>query len=92
IVLKGTYPIIATPQGELFVSPRGSSSLAKGGSGDVLSGMIASFVNQTGNILSGILLGVYLHGMSGEFMDEYSGAASDLGNWTGKAIRDLFVN
>ncbi|WP_134704683.1 NAD(P)H-hydrate dehydratase [Ammoniphilus sp. YIM 78166] len=89
IVLKGTYPIIATPQGELFVSPRGSSSLAKGGSGDVLSGMIASFANQTGNILSGLLLGVYLHGMSGEFMDEYSGAASDLGHWIGRAIHDL---
>ncbi|RXT05203.1 NAD(P)H-hydrate dehydratase [Ammoniphilus sp. CFH 90114] len=89
VVLKGTYTIIATPKGEIFVSPRGSSSLAKGGSGDVLSGMIGSFVNQTGNILSGILLGVYLHGMSGEFMDEYSGAATDLGNWIGKAVKDL---
>ncbi|MEW9670300.1 NAD(P)H-hydrate dehydratase [Ammoniphilus sp. 3BR4] len=92
VVLKGTYPIIATPQGELFVSPRGSSSLAKGGSGDVLSGMIGSFVNQTGNMLSGILLGVYLHGMSGEFMDEYSGAAYDLGTWIGKAVKSLLAN
>lgn len=89
LILKGTYPIIATPQGECYVSPRGSSSLAKGGSGDVLSGMIASFVNQTGDILSGIILAVYIHGMAGEFMDEYSGAASDLGPWIGKALKHL---
>lgn len=89
LILKGTYPIIATPHGVCYVSPRGSSSLAKGGSGDVLSGMIASFVNQTGNILSGILLAVYIHGMAGEFMDEFSGAASDLGPWIGKAVHHL---
>ncbi len=91
LILKGTYPIIATPQGESYVSPRGSSSLAKGGSGDVLSGMIGSFVNQTGNILSGVLLAVYVHGMAGEFMDEYSGAASDLGSWIGKAVEHLSI-
>jgi len=89
LVLKGTYPIIATPSGELFVSTRGSSALAKGGSGDVLSGMIASFAAQTGDLLSGTLLGVYLHGMSGEFMDEYNGTPSDLGGFIGKAIQQL---
>ena len=89
VVLKGTYPIIATPEGELYVSPRGSSSLAKGGSGDVLSGLIASFVNQTNSLLQGLLLAVYIHGMAGESMDEYSGAASDLGKWIGKAIQEL---
>nr|WP_245203509.1 NAD(P)H-hydrate dehydratase [Ammoniphilus resinae] len=89
LVLKGTYPIIATPSGELFVSTRGSSALAKGGSGDVLSGMIASFAAQTGDLLSGTILGVYLHGMSGEFMDEYNGTPSDLGGFIGKAIQQL---
>jgi ADP-dependent NAD(P)H-hydrate dehydratase / NAD(P)H-hydrate epimerase len=87
LVLKGTYPIVATPEGKLFVSPRGSSSLAKAGSGDVLSGMIGALVNQTGSLEKGTVLAVYLHGMSGEFMDEYSGAASDLTKFIGRAIR-----
>ena len=89
LLLKGTYPIIATPGGECFVSPRGSSSLAKGGSGDVLSGMIGSFVGQTGNILTGMQCALYVHGMAGEFMDEYSGGASDLGKWIGRALQAL---
>jgi ADP-dependent NAD(P)H-hydrate dehydratase / NAD(P)H-hydrate epimerase len=89
VVLKGTYPIITTPRGEQYVSTRGSSSLAKGGSGDVLAGMIAAFVNQTRDVTKGTLLGVYLHGMAGEFMDEYSGCASDLKDVIGKAIYHL---
>ena len=89
LLLKGTYPIIATPSGECYVSPRGSSSLAKGGSGDVLCGMIGSFVGQTGSILSGMQCALYVHGMAGEFMDEYSGGASDLGKWIGKALQTL---
>ncbi|RKD22608.1 hypothetical protein BEP19_10125 [Ammoniphilus oxalaticus] len=89
LVLKGTYSIIATPQGTCFVSPRGSSSLAKGGSGDVLSGMIASFINQTGDVLAGLQCAVYVHGMAGELMDEYSGGASDLGLWIGQALQAL---
>ena len=89
VVLKGTYSIITTPRGEQYVSTRGSSSLAKGGSGDVLTGMIAAFVNQTGDLTNGALLGVYLHGIAGEFMDEYSGAASDLKDAIRKAICHL---
>lgn len=89
LLLKGTYPLIATPQGTCFVSPRGGSALAKGGSGDVLSGMIGSFVNQTGDLLSGMQCAVYVHGMAGELMDEFSGGASDLGKWIGQALRHL---
>ncbi|HJV45474.1 MAG TPA: NAD(P)H-hydrate dehydratase [Bacillota bacterium] len=89
VVLKGTYPIIATPEGKLFVSSRGATSLAKGGSGDVLSGMIGAMVNQTGSMEHGILLAVYIHGISGELMDEYNGTASDLTLGIGRAIRSL---
>lgn len=51
--------------------------------------MIGSFVNQTGSILSGMQCALYVHGMAGEFMDEYSGGASDLGKWIGKALGAL---
>jgi NAD(P)H-hydrate repair Nnr-like enzyme with NAD(P)H-hydrate dehydratase domain len=51
--------------------------------------MIGAFVSQTGDLERGILLAVYIHGMAGEFMDEYSGSASDLTLQIGRSIQAL---
>lgn len=68
VVLKGYHTVVASPSGELFVSTTGNAGLAKGGSGDVLTGLLAALIGQFGadegaRVLS---LGVYLHGLAAE--------------------------
>ncbi len=68
VILKGFHTIIASPAGELFINTTGNSGLAKGGSGDVLTGLLAGLTAQFGTqdwhrVLT---LGVYLHGIAAE--------------------------
>jgi ADP-dependent NAD(P)H-hydrate dehydratase / NAD(P)H-hydrate epimerase len=82
LVLKGSPTIIFTPKGEALVNTSGNPGMAKFGTGDVLTGMIASFIAQTKNIESGILLGVYLHSLSADLLvgkqTEFSLTAGDI--------------
>jgi len=66
IVLKGYRTLIANPQGKVYINPTGNPGMASGGSGDVLSGMIASLIIQEKEILGATLAAVYLHGLSGD--------------------------
>lgn len=66
LVLKGAGTIIADPSGRLYINQTGNSGLSKGGSGDLLAGMIGSFAAQGFTPLDSCILGVYLHGMAGE--------------------------
>jgi len=68
IILKGFHTILATPDGHAFVSTTGNPGMAKGGSGDVLTGILAGTVAQLGvqNWTSALALGVYLHGRAGD--------------------------
>lgn len=90
LVLKGSPTIIFTPEGEALINTTGNTGMAKFGSGDVLTGMIASFLAQTKNIESGILLGVYLHSLSADLLlskkTEFSYTATDIINNIPKAI------
>jgi ADP-dependent NAD(P)H-hydrate dehydratase / NAD(P)H-hydrate epimerase len=68
VILKGFHTIIASPTGELFINTTGSPALAKGGSGDVLTGLLAALTSQFGtqDWLRVLTLGVYLHGIAAE--------------------------
>jgi len=66
LILKGYRTLIASPQGKTFINPTGNPGMASGGSGDVLSGMIASLIIQEKDILGATLAAVYLHGLSGD--------------------------
>ncbi|MBQ4617847.1 MAG: NAD(P)H-hydrate dehydratase [Clostridia bacterium] len=66
VVLKGHRTLVASPGGAVYVNETGCSGLATGGSGDVLSGMIASFAAQGVEPLHAALCGVYLHGAAAE--------------------------
>jgi NAD(P)H-hydrate epimerase len=66
MVLKGHRTVIADPSGEVFVNPTGNAGLAKGGAGDVLSGLIGGLVAQGMTGMHAALLGVYLHGLAGD--------------------------
>jgi ADP-dependent NAD(P)H-hydrate dehydratase / NAD(P)H-hydrate epimerase len=70
VILKGFHTVIASPAGDLFVNTTGNPGLAKGGSGDVLTGLLAALTSQFGThdwyrILT---LGVYLHGLAAEIV------------------------
>lgn len=66
LVLKGHRTIVATPEGNVLVNTTGNSGLAKGGSGDVLTGMIASLLAQGTTGVQAAALGVWLHGRAGD--------------------------
>ncbi len=68
VVLKGSHTLIASPQGELFVNTSGNPGLAKGGSGDILTGLLAALTAQfkTNDWTRTLALGVYLHGKAAE--------------------------
>jgi ADP-dependent NAD(P)H-hydrate dehydratase / NAD(P)H-hydrate epimerase len=69
VILKGSHTIIAAPDGQIFVNSSGNPGLAKGGSGDVLTGVLAALTAQfkTADWARVLALGVYLHGKAAEF-------------------------
>jgi NAD(P)H-hydrate epimerase len=66
LVLKGSGTLVASPDGKIFLNPTGNPGMAKGGSGDVLAGMIASLAAQGIPPFWAAVCGVYLHGLSGD--------------------------
>ena len=75
VVLKGFHTILATPDGRVFINTTGNPGMAKGGTGDVLTGILAGLTAQFGaerweRVLG---LGVYLHGLAGDLAAEQRG-------------------
>jgi NAD(P)H-hydrate epimerase len=68
VILKGFHTILATPKGSAFVNTTGNPGLAKGGSGDVLTGILSGMVSQFGaqHWERALTLGVYLHGRAAD--------------------------
>ncbi len=68
VVLKGYHSIVASPDGQTLVSTAGSAGLGKGGTGDVLTGILSALIAQFGahDGARVISLGVYLHGLAAE--------------------------
>lgn len=93
LVLKGAPTVITTPDGQAFVNPTGNSGLASGGTGDVLTGLIAGLLAQGASPINAALLGTFLHGLAGDIgaeeLTEYSLAAGDLLNYLPKALAKI---
>ncbi|WP_243354803.1 NAD(P)H-hydrate dehydratase [Bacillus litorisediminis] len=66
LLLKGHRSIIACPDGSIYINPFGHDALGKGGSGDVLTGLIASFLAQGATPLHAMVSASYLHARAGE--------------------------
>ena len=92
-VLKGHRTVVARPGGKVYVNTTGNPGMAKGGTGDVLTGMIAAFIGQGIKPFDAAKLGVYLHGLAGDLAakekGEVSMLASDLLNKIPEAIKKL---
>jgi hydroxyethylthiazole kinase-like uncharacterized protein yjeF len=93
IVLKGHYTFIATPYGKGYFNSTGNPGMAKGGSGDVLTGMIVSLLAQKYTSQDAAVLGVFIHGLAGDIaaasLSEYSMLPSDLIDHIGAAFLSL---
>jgi len=81
VILKGHMTLVASGTA-VFVNPTGNPGMATGGTGDVLTGLIAGLLAQGIDALDAAVLGVYLHGLAGDL------AASRLGEMT-LAANDL---
>lgn len=68
VVLKGHGTVVASPDGRVAINSSGSHALAKGGSGDVLAGVIASLLAQGQTAFDAACIGVYAHGLAGEHL------------------------
>jgi len=67
VVLKGERTLIAFPDGRVSINPTGTPAMATGGTGDILTGLIAGFLGQfPGQPEHAIIAAVYLHGLAGE--------------------------
>jgi len=94
LVLKGNRSVIAAPDGRVWINPTGSPAMATGGTGDVLTGMIAGLVAQFPQQLEAALLAaVYLHGRAGELganaLGEKALIATDLFDFLPEAMREV---
>jgi ADP-dependent NAD(P)H-hydrate dehydratase / NAD(P)H-hydrate epimerase len=93
LVLKGAGTVIFGSGGDIFINPTGNPALAKGGSGDILTGFIGGLVSQGSSLVEASLAGTYLHGY---LADDWIEANTDMDLLAGdllaglsKAIRDI---
>ncbi|WP_077615572.1 bifunctional ADP-dependent NAD(P)H-hydrate dehydratase/NAD(P)H-hydrate epimerase [Caenibacillus caldisaponilyticus] len=76
LVLKGPYTIVTTPERRQFVNATGNPGLAKGGSGDVLTGILLGFVMQHARLHEAVCNAVFLHGAAADRLVERRHAMS----------------
>ncbi|MFH0793295.1 MAG: NAD(P)H-hydrate dehydratase [bacterium] len=70
VVLKGAQTLIADPSGQVYINPTGVTGLAKGGSGDLLTGLIGGLLAQRMKPLDAAISGVFIHGLAGDLCSE----------------------
>jgi NAD(P)H-hydrate epimerase len=92
-VLKGHRTLVALPDGRVWINPTGTPAMAKGGSGDILTGLIAGLIAQfPDDISTALRAAVWLHGRSGEIgaaeVTEQCLLATELLRYLPRAIRE----
>lgn len=93
IVLKGHYTAVVRPDFKVYFNPTGTPAMATGGSGDVLTGLIASFMARGLQPELAALAAPYVHGLAGELASQVHGTygvtASDIADNIGRAIKSI---
>ena len=93
VILKGARTVISDPGGNTYINPTGNPGMASAGVGDVLTGMIGSFLAQRKEPLEAAKMGVYLHGLAGDLAAQEKGeeslVASDVLEKLPQAFRKL---
>jgi NAD(P)H-hydrate epimerase len=70
VVLKGYRTIIADTEGHMWINPTGGPALASAGTGDILTGVISSFIAQNIPVLQAAIAGVYVHGFTANLFEK----------------------
>jgi hydroxyethylthiazole kinase-like uncharacterized protein yjeF len=83
VVLKGNRTLVVQPNGDTWVNTTGNPGMSTGGTGDILTGMVAAMIAQNKNqVLPAVIAAVHLHGLAGdvvrESVGEHSMVATDL--------------
>ncbi|MEO6820376.1 MAG: NAD(P)H-hydrate dehydratase [Ginsengibacter sp.] len=93
IVLKGHHTFIATPEGKGYFNNTGNAGMATAGAGDVLTGIITGLLAQKYSSLEACQLGVFLHGLAGDFaataISEEALIAGDIIDYMGKCFKEI---
>jgi ADP-dependent NAD(P)H-hydrate dehydratase / NAD(P)H-hydrate epimerase len=93
VVLKGYRTLIATPDGKVFINPLGNPGMATGGTGDVLTGVLAAWLAQLLDAEAACKIAVYLHALAGDLAEADEGevamTAGDLAAHLGDAVLEL---
>lgn len=93
IVLKSHFTMVVRPTGKVYFNSTGNAGMATAGAGDVLTGVIASFMAQGYQPEHAATIGVFVHGLAGDIaaeeIGEYGVVASDISDRLGRAIKDI---
>ncbi len=95
LILKGAHSSITTPEGFVYINSSGNAGMATAGSGDVLTGIITSFLAQNYTPEQAAILGVFLHGLAGDLaaseIGQNSLMAGDIINFLPNAFKELMI-
>ncbi len=92
VILKGAHSSVSTPDGMVFFNSTGNPGMATGGSGDVLTGILLGLKAQNYSALQTCLLGVFLHGLAGDFAAENKGQISLIAGDVVESIPEAFLS
>lgn len=96
IVVKGAFTMICMPDGRCYFNATGNSGMAKGGSGDLLTGFIAGLLARGYSSENAAILGVYIHGLAGDIAAERYGQegmnSKDIEMCLSDALQSLYVH
>jgi NAD(P)H-hydrate epimerase len=91
VVLKGHHTLIATAEGEVWFNTTGNAGMATGGSGDVLTGIITGLLAQGYVPKDAVLLGIWLHGQSGDLASKRHGQEALVASHIIEFLGDAFL-
>lgn len=91
VILKGHKSVIAAPDGRIAVNPTGNAAMAKGGSGDVLTGMVGAFLAKGMPAYDAACAAAYLHGLAGDLCQAKLGDESVIAGDLIEAIPQAFL-
>jgi NAD(P)H-hydrate epimerase len=92
VVLKGSRTLVAAPDGEVYVNPTGNAGMATGGTGDVLTGVVAALVAQKrDDPLGATVAAVYLHGLAGDIAASKTGTRAMIASDISARLGDAFL-